>query len=174
MVGAEVVSLGREGGSLLVKFLPGFIARRVFTEKRMRSEIRVSLRSEMPVSIAGNPAQLSVYLRIVNLSNVDIRVDRIVAEVWFAQPTATLLSVVPFDVPARTEKDDVYLSTVLSRDVAEQAYAVSRQIGSRMLLTLTVVCMSNVRDVILREQVERGIDAGMFRGTFGSVPQAEP
>ena len=60
MVGAEVVSLGREGGSFLVKFLPGFIARRVFTEKRMRSEIRVSLRSEMPVSIAGNPVGTSI------------------------------------------------------------------------------------------------------------------
>ncbi len=166
MVGGEIVSLGREGGSLLVKAIPYFIARRIFTEERLRSEVRVSLRANTPVSIGGNPARLSVYLRMVNLSNIDVRVDRIVADVWFGQPTATLLNVVPFDVPARTEREDVYLHTVLSRDVVEQAFVVSKQSGAHMFMDLTIVCTSTVRNFIIHEHVERGLDSVPFAGSY--------
>lgn len=166
MVGGEIVSLGREGGSLLVKVLPYFIARRVFTEERLQKDVRVSLRANTPVSIGGSPAQLNVYLRMVNLGNIDVRVDRVVADVWFGQPTATLLNIVPFDVPARTEREDVYLHAVLSRDVVEQAFAVSKQIGAHMFMDLTVVCKSTIRDFIIREHVERGIDSVPFAGSY--------
>jgi hypothetical protein len=151
----ELVSVAAEGGSFAARWLPRFIARRVFTEEKMLRQVSFELRDNSPIHLGGSPARLCLWFRFVNHSSLDVSVDRFIIEAWVGQPIALMAVLVPFVVPARGEATDVLAQAILSADVAAYAATVAATPLGRIYLYGTAICKTSVRDFVIRTTVER-------------------
>ena len=160
----EIVSLAIEGGSFMAKWVPKFIARRVFTVEKLGSQISLSLRSQAPLHVSGNPKVLSLWFTLVNQSSLDLRIDRISVEAWFGQPTAMFSSLVPVDVPRRSQITDIRVATVLSEDLAAYAKSVAEMPNGYLWIYVTMMCKTSVREFMLTHRFEREAREAKFDG----------
>lgn len=160
---AEVVSLAKASGSFFARWLPGFIARWWFNEKRLNDRIKLALRDVTPIALGGSPNQLSVYLRISNFSSADVTIDRLTAEVWFGQPSAIMYYLVPFTLSRNSEVNDICIRTIVSDDIARRALSTTQaNFGPGIHVYLTAICKTSFRDFVLTRRFERDAHSVMF------------
>jgi hypothetical protein len=79
------------------------------------ADIVIDLRSLAPLVVLFTTQlpEIAVTLRVANFSDYDITVTHLKVSVWFGQPTTELTLDAPFEVGARTEKDDVFMRKLL-------------------------------------------------------------
>jgi hypothetical protein len=70
----------------LADFLPGFIISRLFPPRKIVPQIELRLQGEKPITLA-NSSRLDFYLEIINQSNLELVLDRMLVDCWFGQPT---------------------------------------------------------------------------------------
>ncbi|HEY1884111.1 MAG TPA: hypothetical protein VGG51_13835 [Candidatus Cybelea sp.] len=84
-------------------------------------DIDISLRSIAPLIVlfTTQVPQISLTLRLTNLSLYDVEVTHLKAVVWFSQPTTELILSAALELRARSIRDDIYLNKLLEGKVAD-------------------------------------------------------
>jgi len=122
--------------------------------------LEVDLRSQGAVILllSGARPQFYVWLRITNLSDEDVEITRLVADVWFSQPMLKFAADLPVTVSAHSTKKDVMLSQMVD---AEAVTAMKEFLGrttdfSRSVaVTIIAACESEASKFQKIERFER-------------------
>lgn len=89
--------------------------------------------------------QLWVYLRLTNFAPYALRVRQIKIDVWFGQPTLKLSLDHPFELEARSVRNDVGLSAMPDTETIAkiEQYLASEDLSKELGLYVSVVCESD-------------------------------
>jgi hypothetical protein len=155
-----IVEIARAITEGLARAFP-WAVRHFYTECRMRTMLKVEPRSDngIVLNVHSVLPELSIWLQITNHSPFFITVDRVIADVWFGQPTCYVSLLVPVRIPPHTTVSDIGCKSILAPNQLEQAektIASASESGHYFYLYLTLVCRSAVRDFITQvPQIQR-------------------
>jgi hypothetical protein len=89
---------------------PSFILSRLLPPAKVARQVRVDLRGNNAVTLDldGENPQAGLWLEVTNLSNLTLTLDRLLVDVWFAQPTIEGVISKRYVVPPREIVTDIY------------------------------------------------------------------
>lgn len=111
-----LLSLGKTILAPILKHLPGFAMRRIYTEQKLNSGVEVDLRSiggVVVMNLGGIPT-IEIALRATNHLPFDVVIDRCNIEVWFGQPTLKISLDAPLTISANSTRSDLRFRAHLS------------------------------------------------------------
>ncbi len=97
---------------------PGLLLRLVYPPKKVAKQVVIELRGEMPVnlSLGACVPRIDLYLEVINLSNLDLVLDRMLIDLWFGQPTLNAAVLEHHRIPARS----IYKHVIARSDLTAQ------------------------------------------------------
>lgn len=106
----------------LIEFTPGFLTRILLPPRKQASRIILDLRSDAPVNciLDGRVPRLDLWFAITNHTPLRITLDRLIAEVWFGQPTFERALLIRHLVPPNSTVTDLLMRCELSAGQAAQ------------------------------------------------------
>jgi len=104
----------------MLKYLPKWLIRRIYPTTRIAQEIRIDLRSNVPIQIARyDIPKISLYFTITNHSLVDLVLDRLLIEIHISsQPILYGILLERHNIPKR-ETTGIYFEDLLTSLQAE-------------------------------------------------------
>lgn len=122
------------------EFLPRWIARRIVPTDVLAQEVQIALRPNIPIEVQFGTSvpYLGVCLRITNSSLAGVKLDRLVYEVWFGQPTVNGQHVEPRNI-ARRSFEDILLRDNVNGDQRQQ---IRSQANGQVIELVTINVMA--------------------------------
>jgi hypothetical protein len=120
--------------------------------------LEIDLRSTAPVLLllSGARPQFYVYLRVTNLSDEDIRITHLTADVWFGQPMLKFAADLPVKVPARSTERNVAVSQMVEASAVEamKEYLARDDFSKNVAVTIMAACESTTASFTKTERFE--------------------
>ena len=138
--------------------LPPFVLRMLLKPEAVASKIDIDLRGENPIDLSLNAEvpHLDLYFQITNLSPLDLILDRLLAEVWFGQPTFTTAVLRRCDVPAGQITRGIHLRYQLSSAQRSQIKQFLQSEGQRGAIHIYITAYFQSRAGLL--EIYKSID----------------
>lgn len=142
----------------ILNALPVFLLKRLLPTKEVAHQIELRLRSENAIVVQKSDVpSIRIFLEITNLSSLELRLDRVLIELWFGQPTLDMTIMQrPILRPHSTLTDLLavhYLSSVQQRQI-EQFEAVQPGFGQIHMYMLAYFD-SKVGPIEVKKTIER-------------------
>lgn len=142
-----------------VAVIPGFLLRRLYSPESISSQLRIDLRGEKPISpsLGSSVPHIDIYLNITNLSNIDLKLDQLLLDLWFGQPLLNGVILERIKVPARSADCELFFRAFLSSRQSEliEPYLLQRPPAGSITLTVHGYFDSKVGIVELQDRFER-------------------
>ncbi|MGI8551316.1 MAG: hypothetical protein ACR2PL_11110 [Dehalococcoidia bacterium] len=138
------------------EFLPRWIARRIVPTDVLAQEVRIGLRPNIPVEVQFGTTvpYLGICLRLTNLSLANVKLDRLVYDVWFGQPTVKASHVEPCKIAWRSS-EDILLRENLNADQRQQIQSQAKgEVIELVTINMTAYFESKGGPFEVRERIE--------------------
>jgi hypothetical protein len=140
--------------------LPGVVLRLLYKPEEVQRKVKIALQdSGQPLSIYLNSQVPSIGMnfQIINLSAIDLILDRMLIEVWFGQPTFSAALLDRYVVPAGEVTQGLYLRHMLSDTQKQQIELFEKTAGNVGSLGIHVIAYfeSKLGRLSVRHSIER-------------------
>lgn len=141
----------------LTTYLPNWLLKSLFTPEQIAKKIRIGPRENNPVARhLGTPIpEISLYFQITNLSPLDLILDRLIVQAWFAQPAVFAMSVNRDVVPSGEITEGVAIRQFLT---AEQAAFIKTFYESPQSSTIQIWVLAYFDSRVGTLTVQRSIE----------------
>ena len=148
------IALGR-----VIDFLPGFLIRVLLPPRKQASRILIDLRGDSPINciLDGQLPRLDLWFAITNHTPLRLILDRLIADVWFGQPTFERALLVRQLVPPNSTVTDLLMRCELSAGQAARIapYAQTPAPAPPITFHLTAYFHSKVGLLEVETRIER-------------------
>ena len=140
--------------------LPGFLLRALYKPDKVKSQVHIALRDNVPgmVSLNSPVPCVELYFQLTNLSAIDLVLDRMLLDVWFGQPTFETALLHRYVIPAGDISDGIHVRQTLteSQKAYIAAFEASRGTAGAVRIYITAYFESKLGRFSIRQTVERG------------------
>ena len=124
----------------VIAVVPGLLLKRVFPPEKVATHIRVELVGERPIapSLTSSVPHLDLNLSVTNLSPLQLRLDRMLVDLWFGQPVLNGALLERMVVPPRSTENLMYFRGQLSSAQVRQVEPYTQTNPPSAPISLTV------------------------------------
>jgi hypothetical protein len=143
----------------LLSRLPPFVLRIFLRPEVVSSRVDIDLRGENPIRLVLNAEvpYVDLYFQITNLSPLNLVLDRLLADVWFGQPTFTSAVLRRYEIPAGQITRGVQLRYQLASAQRKQIDEFAQSQGQRgaIHIYLTGYFQSRAGSIEIQKAIDR-------------------
>lgn len=143
----------------MMSVIPGKLLRLIYSPEKVASQIKIKMRSENPfsITIGSSVPNIDLYFEVVNLSNFDLQLDRLLIDLWFGQPTLIGAILRPTVIPAKSADKILRWQSFLSTQQIQQIepYLSESPPGGNIELSIIAYFESKIGDIELSERYSR-------------------
>ena len=142
-------------GDHVLSKMPGFLLKRIYTDQRLKEEIKITSRNVNPIlfCLGTYVPKLNAWFTISNFSNLVMNLQSFSADVWTGQPIATAVC---FDRPniLRKRQSEVYAESFLSELQVSRIRELQQQKDVLVSLYVTAYLESKVGLLELKPTID--------------------